>query len=263
MPELPEVETVVRSLRPLITGAVIRSASFRSKLVTRGEFAAVARAIAGSTIQSVKRTGKHIFLCLERGFIHVHLGMTGKLLWNAAESPYTRAILETDRGRLVYDDIRQFGRVNYYEAMPKHLKALGQDALLVGFEAFFASLRQHRVYIKALLLNQSVVAGVGNIYADEILFQARIHPKARADRLSRPRALRLYTAMQEVLGRAIDHRGSSISDYVDSDGSQGGFQRLHLVYGKTGEPCTVCGRPVRRIVVAQRGTHYCPLCQRR
>ena len=128
MPELPEVETVVSSLRPQITGAVIRSASFRSKLVTRGEFSVVAGALAGSTIQAVQRTGKHIFLLLEHGFIHVHLGMTGKLLWNGVESPYTRAVLEKDRGRLVYDDIRQFGRVNYYETMPKHLKALGQDA---------------------------------------------------------------------------------------------------------------------------------------
>jgi formamidopyrimidine-DNA glycosylase len=263
LPELPEVETVVCSLRPLITGAVIRSAAFRSKLVTRGDFSVVARALAGSTVQSVKRTGKHIFLILDSGFLHVHLGMTGKLLWNGVESPYTRAVLETDRGRLVYDDIRQFGRVNYYEAMPKHLAALGQDALLVGFEEFFTSLGQHRVAVKALLLNQNVISGVGNIYADEILFQARIHPKTRADRLSRPRALRLFNAMREVLGRAIAHRGSSISDYVDSNGAQGEFQRLHLVYGKTGEPCTVCGQPVRRIVVAQRGTHYCPVCQGR
>ena len=112
MPELPEVETVVQSLRPLITGAVIRSAVFRSKLVTRGDFSVVARALASLTIQSVKRTGKHIFLFLERGFIHVHLDMTGKLLWNGVESPYTRAVIETDRGRLVYDDIRQFDRVN-------------------------------------------------------------------------------------------------------------------------------------------------------
>ncbi len=263
MPELPEVETVVRSLRPLITGAVIRSAVFRSKLVTRGDFSVVARALAGMTIQSVKRTGKHIFLFLERGFIHVHLGMTGKLLWNGLESPYTRAVLETDRGRLVYDDIRQFGRVNYYKAMPKHLAALGEDALLVSFEDFFAQMRRRRVYIKALLLNQNVISGVGNIYADEMLFQARIHPKTRADRLSRAKASKLFEAMRGVLGKAIAHRGSSISDYVDSNGAEGEFQRLHLVYGKTGEPCSVCGRAIRRIVVAQRGTHYCPVCQRR
>jgi formamidopyrimidine-DNA glycosylase len=263
VPELPEVETVVSSLRPLITGAVIRSAEFRSKLVTRGGFSAVAKAISGAKIEAVKRTGKHIFLVLEQGFIHVHLGMTGKLLWNGMETPYTRVVLETDRGRLVYNDVRQFGRFNYYRAMPKHLQALGQDALLVDFEKFFTGLRRHRVAIKALLLNQNVISGVGNIYADEMLFQARIHPKTRADRLSKQRALRLFQAMREVLGQAIAHRGSSISDYVDSNGAQGEFQRLHLVYGKTGEACTVCGRAVRRIVVAQRGTHYCPVCQRR
>lgn len=263
MPELPEVETVVSSLRPLITGAVIRSAEFRSKLVTRGNFSAVAKAISGATIQSVQRTGKHIFLVLERGFLHIHLGMTGKLLWNGTETPYTRAVLETDRGRIVYDDIRQFGRVNYYKVRPKHLEALGRDAMLVEFDEFFAGLKRHRVAIKALLLNQTVISGVGNIYADEMLFQARIHPKTESDRLSKIRARRLFDAMKEVLGRAIAHRGSSISDYVDSHGAEGGFQRLHLVYGKTGEPCAVCGRPVRRIVVAQRGTHYCPACQRR
>jgi formamidopyrimidine-DNA glycosylase len=263
MPELPEVETVVSSLRPLITGAVIRSADFRSKLVTRGHFVAIAKAISGETIQSVNRTGKHIFLVLGHGFLHVHLGMTGKLLWNGAETPYTRAVLETDRGRIVYDDIRQFGRVNYYKAKPKHLEGLGRDAMLVEFDEFFAGLKRHRVAVKALLLNQNVISGVGNIYADEMLFQARIHPKTHSNRLSKVRAQRLFVAMKEVLGRAIAHRGSSISDYVDSNGAQGGFQRLHLVYGKTGEPCTVCGRPVRRIVVAQRGTHYCPACQRR
>jgi formamidopyrimidine-DNA glycosylase len=262
VPELPEVETVVRSLRPLIAGAVIRSAVFRSKLVTRGDFKSVARALAGSTILAVNRTGKHIFLVLDRGFLHIHLGMTGKLLWNGAESPYTRAVLETNRGRLVYDDIRQFGRVNYYAETPKHLAALGQDALLVSFEDFLARVRQHRMHIKALLLNQNVVSGVGNIYADEILFQARIHPKARADRLSKARIRRIFDAMKQVLATAIAHRGSSISDYVDSSGARGNFQNLHLVYGKTGEPCTICRRPVRRIVVAQRGTHYCPVCQR-
>lgn len=223
----------------------------------------VAQALAGQMIQSVKRTGKHIFLFLNHGFLHIHLGMTGKLLWNGAETPYTRAVLETDRGCLLYDDIRQFGRVNYYKSMPPHLAAVGQDALLLQFEEFFANLRGHRVAIKALLLNQNVVSGVGNIYADEILFEARVHPKTLANRLSKPRALKIFEAMRNVLNRAIAHRGSSISDYVDSNGERGEFQLLHQVYGKTGAPCSVCGRPIRRIVVAQRGTHYCPGCQRR
>lgn len=263
MPELPEVDTVVQSIAPRITGARIQSAEFRSKLVTHGDFSAVQKAIAGATVLSVKRTGKHIFLRLENGFLHVHLGMTGKLLWNAPESPYTRAILYTDRGRLVYDDVRQFGRVNFYEATPKHLNALGEDALLVSFENFRTALRRHRMFIKALLLNQNVVSGIGNIYADEILFQARISPKAVANQLSAARIGRIYNAMRDVLGCAVAHRGSSISDYVDADGEQGSFQDLHRVYGKAGMACPVCKTTIRRIVIAQRGTHYCPRCQRR
>lgn len=188
--------------------------------------------------------------------------MTGQLLWNAPATPYTRAILELDNGVLSFDDIRQFGRFNFYVSAPKSVTGLGPDALSVTFDEFYKRLRQRTGVVKTLLLNQQFLGGVGNIYADEALFVSGIHPKTRVGRLSRVRALRLYESIQATLRVAIEHRGSSISDYVDASGARGSFQLLHNVYGRTDQPCIQCGAPIRRLVVAQRGTHYCPRCQR-
>lgn len=262
MPELPEVETVVRSIAPVITGQSIRAARFHSRLVTQGNFASLSKSLRGARILSVSRIGKHILIQLNRGFLNVHLGMTGKLLWNAAPTPYTRAVLELDNGTLVYDDIRQLGRVNYSKDFPAAVKKLGPDALAVDFNRFFERLRARHGGLKALLLNQKFISGIGNIYADETLFAARVHPKAASNRLSKARARKVFDEMGRILESAIQHRGSSISDYVDSDGVEGHFQMHHRVYGRTGSPCERCGRPIRRIVIAQRGTHYCPHCQR-
>jgi formamidopyrimidine-DNA glycosylase len=262
VPELPEVETVLRSIAPRLVGRVIESASFRSRHVTRLGFAKTAAALVGGTVQSVTRRGKHIFVGLDRGTLHIHLGMTGKLLWDAPEGKHTYAVIRLNEGTLVYDDPRQFGRMEFYTALPKSFARLAVDALAVSFEEFASRLKKHRTAIKALLLNQSFVAGIGNIYADEILFAARVHPKTPAARLSKERAKRIFDSMGAILLLAIDHRGSSISDYVDGDGSRGAFQLLHQVYGRTGEPCERCGAPIRRILIAQRSTHYCPRCQR-
>jgi formamidopyrimidine-DNA glycosylase len=262
LPELPEVETVVRSIAPLITGMNIREARFHSRLVTPGNFASISNSLRGARILSVRRIGKNILIQLNRGFLHIHLGMTGKLLWNAEQNRYTRAVLELENGTLVYDDIRQLGRVNYLKELPASVKKLGPDALAVDFDLFFERLRARHGGLKALLLNQKFISGVGNIYADEMLFASGIHPKASSSRLSKARARKLFDEMCRVLQSAIEHRGSSISDYVDSDGAQGHFQGMHRVYGRTGLPCERCGRPIRRIVIGQRGTHYCPHCQR-
>jgi formamidopyrimidine-DNA glycosylase len=262
MPELPEVETIVRSLIPYLTGHTIRGASFNSPLVTKGSFEETSRAVTGAHIRTMERIGKHILLRLDRGLLHIHLGMTGKLLWNTAGTPYTRAVLELDNGVLTYDDVRQFGRFNFYLSPPKSVLLLGPDALGIAFDDFRKRMDERAGFIKALLLNQQFIAGIGNIYADEALYTARVHPKARAGRLSRVRARRLYDAIQSTLRAAIEHRGSSISDYVDSSGARGGFQLLHNVYGKAGQPCPKCGSPIRRLLIAQRGTHFCPRCQR-
>jgi formamidopyrimidine-DNA glycosylase len=262
LPELPEVETVVRSIAPHVTGQRIEQAELFSKLVTRGDLKKTARRLRANVIQEVRRRGKQIFMPLERGVLYVHLGMTGKLLWNGARGKYTRAVLTFASGTLLYDDVRQFGRVEFFDTVPGTLERVGPDALSLTFDDFESRLRRRSAGIKSVLLNQSFIAGVGNIYADEVLFASRIHPRAAASRLSKRRARELYTNVIEVLSVAIEHRGSSVSDYVDGAGQRGAFQDLHNVYGREGEACPRCGAPIRRMVIAQRGTHYCPRCQR-
>lgn len=262
MPELPEVETVVRSIAPHLIGRTIQRAEFNSRLVTRGDPVQAAKALPGRTILAIRRRGKQIFFDLDHGYLFVHLGMTGRLLWNATPGKYTHAIIELENGILVYDDVRQFGRVEFFEHLPATLARVGPDALNIEFQEFYERLRKHRGQIKPLLLNQSFLGGLGNIYVDELLFSARIHPRTAVSRFSKRRVKDLHSKLAEVLGLAIKHRGSSISDYVDGAGQRGVFQQLHRVYGRAGKPCLRCGATIRRIVIGQRGTHYCPRCQR-
>ena len=255
MPELPEVETVVRTLAPRVMGRGIIEARFLAPRAAQGEPDEVAERLTGRIIRGVRRLGKHILIDLDVGLIDIHLRMTGKLLFGEP-GPYARAILQLDNGTLVFDDVRQFGHLVWRNSDPP----AGRDALEVTAEEFIALARARRGRIKPLLLNQAFLAGLGNIYVDEALFRARVHPLAR--RLSRGRLERLYQAIEDVLGEAIDAGGSSISNYVDTEGRRGSFQQQHRVYGRAGEPCTACGAAIRRIVVGQRGTHYCPRCQR-
>jgi formamidopyrimidine-DNA glycosylase len=260
VPELPEVETVCRTLRPHLEGRTIRDAHFSSAFVMRDDPKQAAAALRGRRIEGVGRRGKFLLLDLSGGLtLSVHLGMTGRLLWEGTAGPYTRAVFHLDVGTLVYDDIRQFGRI---ELDAGRAGRLGPDALTLAEPEFLARLAARRGRIKPLLLNQAFLGGLGNIYADETLFRARIHPLARAERLGRQRARRLYGAIREILEAAVASGGSSISNYVDGDGRAGEFQLQHRVYGREGEPCVVCGTPVRRIVAGGRGTHYCPRCQR-
>lgn len=260
MPELPEVETVVRSLAPLLTGRTIVSASFTSRFVTPGDRRKLASQVAGRTIQSVRRRGKFIVVTLDRGALSIHLGMTGKLLINGVPGEHAYGIFTLDDGVLIYDDPRQFGRIEWSAARTDRL---GPEPLEIGVDEFGRRLRARKSRIKPLLMNQAFLAGMGNIYVDEALFAAGIHPLAIASRLSAARAARLHQAIREVLTLAIEHRGSSISDYVDANGDRGEFQLLHCVYGREGQPCVNCGTPIRKIVVGQRGTHFCPKCQKR
>lgn len=262
MPELPEVETVVRTLRPAIVGRRIINAEFTGLRVLIGSARKTANALAGRRVVAIERHGKFISIGLDKGYLVVHLGMTGRLLVDGELSKWTHAIFTLDRGSLLYEDPRQFGRIEYGDQLPARVAALGPEPLEVTLEEFARRLKLRRSPVKAVLLNQAVVRGVGNIYADEALFRAGVHPKRVAASLRADRVARVFQAMREVLAEAIESRGSSISNYVDADGRKGGFQNEHRVYQRTGEPCVNCGAPIRRILLAQRGTHYCAKCQK-
>ena len=256
MPELPEAETIARTLAPHIEGRRIVAALYLTQRVYRGN---PAPDLAGRTIVRVGRHGKTVVCELDRGCLAFHLGMTGQLLLGSGTGPYTRAVLALDDGALRFDDVRQFGRLWLLDAPQERA---GPDALALAPGDLAGMLRGRRGALKPLLLNQKFVRGIGNIYADEILFRARLNPRAVAARLGSARAERLEKAIREVLTEAIAAGGSSVSDYVDAEGKRGSFQLLHRVYRKTGQPCPSCGGAIRRIVIAQRGTHYCPRCQR-
>jgi len=262
MPELPEVETVVRSVAAHLAGRKILNARFTSRFVTPGNRVRLAERFAGRRIESVHRRGKFIVIALDRGTLTIHLGMTGKLLVEGEADQHTHGVFTLDRGLLLYHDPRQFGRIEFSEGPPARVAKLGPEPLEIGFEEFRARLRR-KARIKALLLDQTFLAGLGNIYADECLFAAGIHPLAVASRLNAARAEKLYRAIRGILTHAIQLGGSSISDYVNAQGERGWFQMEHRVYGREGEPCVHCGKPVRKMLVAQRGTHYCAQCQRR
>ena len=262
MPELPEVETVVRSVAAHLAGRRIVSTSFTSRFVTPGNRSKLTQRLAGRRIESVTRRGKFILIALDEGTLTVHLGMTGKLLLSGEAGEHTHGVFHLDDGLLLYHDPRQFGRIEWSPGPPPRVARLGPEPLEIGFEEFRARLKR-KTRMKALLLNQAFLAGLGNIYADESLFAAGIHPLGVADRLSTARAKKLYDAIRGILTHAIQLGGSSISDYVNARGERGWFQMEHRVYGREGEPCANCGRPIRKILVAQRGTHYCPRCQKK
>jgi formamidopyrimidine-DNA glycosylase len=271
MPELPEVETVVRSLAAHVTGQTIESVWFSGKPQTfKSPPQQIAGTIEGARIERVHRQGKHIVIDLRRDSKSsaqwiVHLGMTGSLLVaspNAEIEKHTHVIAKLASGREIrFVDPRRFGRV-WVVAGESGFEAGGHEPLDVGFELFAALFRHRETPIKSALLNQKLLRGVGNIYADESLFRAHIRPRRRASSLTRDELRRLYASLQKVLNEAIAAGGSSVSDYVDANGEPGMFQIQHRVYGREGEPCTVCRTPIKRVVVAGRGTHYCPKCQK-
>lgn len=259
MPELPEVETIVRALQPRLRGQRIVGARYWPSRVFRDEFPPD---LIGTHVLQVRRYGKFVVADLDRGYLGIHLGMTGKLLFDVPPQKHTRAVWEFEGLHLSLEDIRQFGRVVWGSGLPEQIKALGPDPLEVSREEFVERVKRHRMPIKALLLNQRVLRGLGNIYTDELLFRARLHPCRRSEELSRLALERVWTEMRGLLEEAIVLGGSSISDYVNTAGEKGRFQLEHRVYAREGEPCSMCGSPIQKIVVCQRGTHFCPRCQR-
>ncbi len=279
MPELPEVETVVRTLAPHLVGWSIKSISTTASRVFREQQSLLAATLPGCTVRAVRRYGKNILIEFDENLLRVHLGMTGKLLFATSDAeamvsthPHatlwlTRNVEDgPERGReksavLVFDDTRQFGRFELMSSNEGDSLALGPEPLEVSLDEFVSLLKSRGGAIKSVLLNQRVLRGLGNIYTDEALFLARIHPLTAASRVKRAKAALLHESIRLLLNEAIASGGSSISDYVDSEGRRGDFQDRHQVYGKEGEPCSRCNSAIRRIVVGQRGTHFCPRCQ--
>jgi formamidopyrimidine-DNA glycosylase len=297
MPELPEVETIARGLAQRVTGDVIESVWLGSKPEPlKSPAAEIAATLEFRRIAGVRRVGKHIVFDLEQNGVArpllaakgkmrrkslparagtlaptptlnqaqwiVHLGMTGRIVISepqAEVAKHTHAILRLASGReLRFVDPRRFGRLSVAHGF----EAEGSEPLEVELERFVSLFRTRKTPIKSALLNQKLLRGVGNIYADESLFRAGVRPRRRAASLTREELRRLYLAIQEVLKEAIALGGSSVSDYVDADGDEGSFQLQHRVYGREGDPCLVCKTPIKRVVIAGRSSHYCPTCQK-
>jgi formamidopyrimidine-DNA glycosylase len=293
MPELPEVETIARGLAKRVTGDVIESVWLGSKPEPlKSPAREIAATLENSRISDVRRMGKHIVIELHRPepgsgskktpkkFSRklplkvdshsaraqwiVHLGMTGSMLVcspDVATEKHTHLIAKLASGReLRFVDPRRFGRLSV--SRNGDFEAGGFEPLVVDREKFITLFRGRKTPIKSALLNQKLLRGVGNIYADEALFRAGIRPRRQAASLNREQLGRLYASVQEVLKEAIALGGSSISDYVDANGDEGFFQLQHRVYGREGERCLVCRTPVKRVVIAGRSSHYCPKCQK-
>jgi formamidopyrimidine-DNA glycosylase len=292
MPELPEVETIARGLASRVTDDVIESVWLGSKPEPlKSSAVAIVDTLQRKRIAGVRRVGKHIVFDLltdrsdpkprrlsrkrhsaavdqsrtvkKTSQWIVHLGMTGQLVVCSAAkeiAKHTHAIVKLASGReLRFVDPRRFGRLSVSAG---EFTAAGSEPLEVALEGFIDLFHGRKTPIKSALLNQKLLSGVGNIYADESLFRAAVRPRRRAASLTREQLYRLYRSLHEVLNEAIAVGGSSISDYVDADGAEGFFQLQHRVYGREGEPCLVCKTNIKRLVIAGRSSHYCPKCQK-
>jgi formamidopyrimidine-DNA glycosylase len=284
VPELPEVETIARGLHKRVSGDAIESVWLGSKPQTmKSPPAEIAATLEQTRITQVRRMGKHIVFDLERNGAAkpskrkksatvlgsrsqwiVHLGMTGRMVVCDPEADlvkHTHAVVKLASGReLRFVDPRRFGRLSV--AAQANFDAGGVEPLEVDRQSFIALFRGRKTPIKSALLNQKLLRGVGNIYADESLFRAGLRPRRRASTITSAQLEKLHASVQKVLKEAIKAGGSSISDYVDADGEEGFFQLRHRVYGREGEPCLVCKTPIQRTVIVGRSSHYCPRCQR-
>jgi formamidopyrimidine-DNA glycosylase len=283
VPELPEVETIARGLHKRAAGDTIETVWLGKKPEPlKSSAKEIVEVLEGSRILQVRRVGKHIVFDLERsakktkskpaqhGQWIVHLGMTGRMQVTSPDveiAKHTHAVVTLVSGREVrFVDPRRFGRLAVVRMDSPQaatgFAAPGDEPLESQSERFVSLFHERKTPIKSALLNQKLLSGVGNIYADEALFRAGIRPRRRASSLTRDQLRRLHAAVQEVLREAIDLGGSSISDYVNADGEEGFFQLQHRVYGREGQPCLVCGTPIKRVVIAGRSSHYCSRCEK-
>ncbi|MCE7983588.1 MAG: bifunctional DNA-formamidopyrimidine glycosylase/DNA-(apurinic or apyrimidinic site) lyase [Caldilinea sp. CFX5] len=274
MPELPEVETYVRDLTPLLHNRTVAGVTvFWPRIIALPTVAEFTQAMVGQRFTSFGRRGKYMLLGLAGGdTLIIHLRMTGRVtVYDQPVAPdkHTHVVFDlADGGQVHYQDSRKFGRLWLVANTAAVLHKLGEEPFAAAFDIDYlaAKLAGRTSSIKALLLDQAVVAGVGNIYADESLFRAGIHPTRPGHTLTWDELTRLHSAIQGVLGQAIDQHGSSlgrsnIQNYARPGGEAGEFQGEHKVFQRTGKPCPQCGQPIERIVITQRSTHFCPTCQ--
>jgi formamidopyrimidine-DNA glycosylase len=266
MPELPEVEVTRRQVARVLNQAVIVDVwTSPPSYFFVSSPAVIRRKLRGRRVQALTRQGKYLLAELDDGSrLLLHLGMTGQLTTQSSKLDHVHLRLTLDSGHIVtFRDVRKFGKVEWLppgRSSPR-LDKLGPDALVIRPAEFFLRLSKRKLPVKQALLNQSVLAGVGNIYADEALFHAGISPLRPGSSLSLPEAARLLREVQKVLKASILQGGSTINDYLKPDGELGGFQHWHRVYGRTGEPCSKCRAPIVRIVLGGRASHYCEGCQ--
>jgi formamidopyrimidine-DNA glycosylase len=269
MPELPEVETIARGLAKRVTGDIVESVWLGEKAPLKSPAHEIANTLEHSRIVAVRRMGKHIVFDLIRskntkGQWIVHLGMTGRVQVCDPKDEtlkHTHAVLKLKSGReLRFVDPRRFGRLSVAKA--GDFEAGGVEPLEVELDHFTNLFKARKTFIKSALLNQKLLRGVGNIYADESLFRSGIRPRRRASSITREQLGKLFLSVKDVLREAIALGGSSVSDYVDADGDEGFFQLQHRVYGREGAPCLVCKTLIKRIVIGGRSSHYCPKCQK-
>ena len=271
MPELPEVETLARNLKELLRDAEFGAVDVCwPGAVAMPSADELTRQLPGHKVLDVSRRGKFLLLSLSGPrYLLIHLRMSGQLRVEAGACPPDRHVRLTfhltDGRRLVFSDTRKFGRVYWVPDPDLVVSALGPEPLAGDFtlQRFSALLSRHKGALKPLLLNQEVLAGLGNIYADEVLFRSKLHPLRKANTLSVTEVERLYLAIREVLQQAIDGRGTTLADerFRDAEGRPGGFVESLRVYQRTAEPCVCCGTSIERITVGGRGTHFCPSCQ--
>lgn len=273
MPELPEVETIRRDLEPLAVGRRIVGVEVDDRtiqLLAGAPIEALRANLVGRTFTAIGRRGKYLLLAMDDGrVLVVHLRMTGRLVWRAHEAPpeqYERARLILDDGHdLRWSDLRKFGTWRIVESADEVVRKLGPEPIDEGYSVkqLREALRGRTAAVKAVLLDQRRVAGLGNIYVDEALYAARIRPDTPANWISPAAVKRLFETSRTVLERGIENRGASFKDYVDGQGNQGS-QHMHVqVFRRTGKPCYTCGTSIERSVVGGRSTHYCPKCQPR
>lgn len=279
MPELPEVETVLRGLKKRVLGRWLGAVEVRHHQVIAGSPDEFVMAVSGRRIQGAERKGKAIAIELgprkedggaKKQFLLVRLGMTGQFTVNSLAEPlephtHVRLALEGGKEELRYVDARRFGRLRCLlrEELDKVFGGLGPDAREITGHEFQQALRGRRTPLKSWLMNQQMLAGVGNIYADEALYAARLNPLMEAGRISAAESRRLLLSLKRVLDRAVELQGTSFRDYIDIEGRPGNFLSQLRVYQRTGMPCRRCRRPIQRVIIAGRSSHFCPQCQPR